>query len=188
MRFCTAALGLLVCIGAATPVSAAIVQFDLQGNTGFGLLPGNENPGVTGGTGGEIGAGVSLDDVTNILTLNVGWGTGNGFTDLTGPATAMHIHLAPDASFSSNGGVEIGLNALAGFNADATNGGFNGSVNLSGAQVTNLLAGRFYVNVHTAANGGGEVRGNLVSAVPEPSGLAILGFSGLALGLRRRRK
>jgi hypothetical protein len=50
---------------------------------------------------------------------------------------------------------------------------------LSAAQETDLLNGKYYINIHTANNGGGEIRGFLV-AVPEPSG-ALLGAAGLGL-------
>ena len=73
----------------SSAASAAIVQFDLQGQAGSGLLPGNELAAVVGGgTGGEVGGGITFDDVTKVLTLNVGWGSGQGFTDLSGDATA----------------------------------------------------------------------------------------------------
>jgi hypothetical protein len=57
--------------------------------------------------------------------------------------------------------------------------------------LADLQAGLAYVNIHTAAHGGGEIRGQLtqVSAVPETStyamlaaGLGVIGF------VARRRK
>jgi len=69
-----------------SPLRSAIIEFDLLGKAGPGLLPGNEAPTTPVGSGGEIGAGIFFNDVTLQLTINVGWGSGNGFTDLTGPA------------------------------------------------------------------------------------------------------
>jgi hypothetical protein len=39
-----------------------------------------------------------------------------------------------------------------------------GSAVLTAAQAADLMAGKWYVNVHTAANPGGEVRGQVASA------------------------
>ena len=170
-------LGGLLLIGAwLNLANAAIIPFDLQGTAGFGLLPGNENPATTGGTGGEIGAGIFFDDVTLQLTINIGWGSGNGFTDLTGDASAGHIHgITTDpapTSFTENAGVLIPLSTLPGWNPSATVGGFSGTVTLTSEQASALPEGRLYINVHTAANPGGEIRGYLV--VPEPSSMALL--------------
>ena len=165
--------------------NAAVVLFELQGAGGAGLLGSNEVPPVAGGgSGGEIGAGISFDDVTNILTINVGWGSGNGFTDLTGDATAMHIHRGDQ---NTAGGVAVNLGVLPGFSASASNGGFSGDVSLSAADATDLIGGDLYINVHTAANGGGEIRGNF-AAVPEPTsaGLACVALLGGVLVRRRR--
>jgi hypothetical protein len=40
----------------------------------------------------------------------------------------------------------------------------SGEVTLTNAQVTALLAGNYYINVHTSANPGGEIRGQIVAA------------------------
>src|SRR5687767_10378509 len=96
------ALGALfsAALGFAASTQAATTPFDLQGKAGAGLLAGNQNTVVVGnppGRGGELGSGFVFDDVTNVLSINAGWGSGNGFTDLTGNAVAGHLH-GPTAS------------------------------------------------------------------------------------------
>src|SRR2546427_7218431 len=41
-----------------------------------------------------IGSGIVFDTDTGILTVNVGYGSAAGFTDLSGVPVAMHIHSA----------------------------------------------------------------------------------------------
>lgn len=195
-------LALVVAALAPTVSRATIYTFDLQGTAGAGLLGGNENPAViTSSSGGEIGAGIFFDDSTNTITVNVGWGSGNGFTDLTGSVSGVHIHnsgsSSPDtgtAAFLRNGSVVVNfpnLPASYSVNISGSSGFVTGSSVLSGANVASLFAGQLYFNVHTSANPGGEIRGNLVNAtaIPEPSTYAALaGLSILAVaGLRRRR-
>lgn len=187
-------LGALLLVGAwLNSANATIIQFDLQGTGGFGLLPGNENPATTGGSGGEVGAGIFFDDVTLQLTINIAWGSANGFTNLTGVATGGHIHGITDnpapGSFIENKPVIIALDTLGGWNPSATAGGFSGTVTLSAAQASALPQGRLYINVHTQANPGGEIRGYLV--VPEPSSVALLATGlccAVAVSLRKRAK
>ncbi len=182
------------CLGfAAMPAQAAVISFDLAGTAGTGLLGGNENPARAGGSGGEVGSGISFDDATNILTINVGWGSANGFTDLTGNAVAGHIHggavnnggLTP---FTQNRGVRVDLGGLPGFDGNGVSGGFSGSVTISAADLADLFAGALYINIHTRTFPGGEIRGNLVRA-PEPVALASM-FAGLVLvgGIAARRR
>ncbi len=167
---------------------AATIQFDLKGTAGTGLLAGNEPGAITGGSGGEIGAGISFDTTSNLLTINVGWGSSQGFTDLSSTATASHIH-GPTASnngsgFTQTAGVLLNLTR----SSSAITGGMftDAPILLSAAQATDLLNGKFYINLHTTNNGGGEIRGFLV-AVPEPA-TPVLGLLAIsAAALRRRR-
>ena len=171
--------------------SGALISLDLLGRAGIGLLAGNEVGATVGsvGRGGEIGTGITFDNVSNLLSINVGWGTANGFTNLTGAATAAHIHGATagsaPTSFNENAGVLFGLDSGSfTLNTSAAGGSIVGSTTISASQAGDLLAGRWYVNVHTATNGGGEIRGNIV--VPEPTSVIMLGLLG-ALGAMRRR-
>jgi len=171
---------------------AGIVLFDLQGKAGTGLLPGNENTAVTGspGTGGERLTGISFDDVSRILTINVGWGSANGFTNLTGNATVGHIHgfttSGGVASFTENASARYSLDSLPGWNNSATAGGFIGSIVIPLADVAALLNGQSYINIHTTTNGPGEIRGNLV-VVPEPPSVALVALAGLPVVIARMR-
>jgi hypothetical protein len=165
---------ILLC--AAVPAArATLIQYDLVGTAGAGLLPGNQSPAAAGGTGGELASGITFDDVTKLLTINVGWGASNGFVTLTGPATAAHIHgptpSAAPASYTENVGVLFGLTvAPFTYNNNAATGSITGSITLDAAQEGYLTNGQLYLNVHTAANPGGEIRGNLVIS---PTVLAV---------------
>jgi hypothetical protein len=160
-------------------VHGALIEFELQGQAGSGLLTGNEVTGgtITGGSGGEVGPGITYDDVTKLLNINVGWGSGNGFTDLSSTVTASHIH--GPASQLQNTGVQINLGP--GLSTSASNGGvvFTTAA-LTAGQESDLLNGLWYINVHTVNNGAGEIRGNLV-AIPEPAaaGLLLIGCGGV---------
>ena len=186
----------LLCVGLFSALviqaNAALIPFDLKGTAGTGLLIGNENPAVlSGGSGGKMGAGIVFNDVTLVLSIFTGWGTTNGFTNLTGNATAGHLHgptvSGGAAAFTQSAGVKYGLDSLAGWNASASAGGFNGTVTILAADVAALENGQFYMNVHTAANGGGEIRGYL-TVVPEPSTAALLVIGALGMAARRRRR
>ena len=70
---------------------------------------------------------------------------------LTGPATAAHFHAG---EVGKNGGVVVPI-------AGADKGSFEGTATLTDAQAAELTDGKWYVNVHTAANKGGEIRGQV---------------------------
>ncbi len=74
------------------------------------------------------------------------------YSGTTGPVTAGHFHgpAAPGA----NAGVAL---PFSGSMASP----IEGSATLTQAQVDQLKAGMWYVNLHTAANPGGEIRGQV---------------------------
>ena len=196
--FSVVILGALFC---CITSQAATVSFILDGTDGLGLLPGNENPPVTGtgsndpGEGGLGSGGISFDTGTNILSIDVEWGTGNPGTRLTGDATAMHIHLptanSAPTGFGENVGDVIDLHTLGGFNSSSQDGGLVDTVTLSDSEEVALLSNKAYINAHTTINTGGEIRGHLVadSPIPEPATIILsgLGFFGL-FGYGRRRR
>lgn len=177
---------LVLClIGFSQSANAQSLSFGLAGSAGSGLLPGNEVPSANS-TGFGDALGIFFNSATSELSLDVAWGSANGFSDLTGNATAMHIH--GPAGFNSNGGVLYNLGSLPGFDGTASSGGFVGNVTIAPADVQTLLDGDMYLNIHTPDNPGGELRGNIVAAIPEPSSIAILGFLGSVTALRRRKR
>ncbi len=88
------------------------------------------------------------------------------YTGLSGPATAAHIHGPAAAAVAA----PVLIN-LAPFNGGSfgTNGSLSGSVVLTPAQKAMVLAGQTYVNVHTAVNPGGEMRGQVAPVLMQAS-------------------
>jgi CHRD domain len=71
---------------------------------------------------------------------------------LTGPATAAHFH--GPAAVGANAGVVVPFNPVT--------SPITGKATLTDAQIADLETGKWYANVHTAANPGGEIRGQMV--------------------------
>ena len=90
---------------------------------------------------------MSYDQATKRLTWSLTW------SNLSGPAAAAHFHgpAAPGA----NAGVALPIGG-AGMTSPVS-----GQATLTDAQAADLLAGRWYINIHTAANPGGEIRGQV---------------------------
>jgi len=102
-----------------------------------------EVPPVPGKGSGQ--ADVKLDTATHVITWNL------TFSNLSGPPVAAHIH--GPAAPSANAGVLIGFKV----------GGnpITGSAVLTDPQIAALMAGNLYINIHTAKNKPGEIRGQL---------------------------
>ncbi len=89
-------------------------------------------------------ARVELDGMTVKWTVT--------YSGTTGPVTAGHFH--GPAAAGANAGVSL---PFTGSMASP----IVGSATLTQAQVDQLKAGMWYVNLHTAANPGGEIRGQV---------------------------
>jgi hypothetical protein len=75
------------------------------------------------------------------------------------------------------------------FPLGVTSGAFSGSATITDTQESQLLAGLWYMNIHTATSAGGEIRGQVYAVVvPEPSTAALLGLGLIALARSRRRQ
>jgi hypothetical protein len=99
--------------------------------------------------------------VVNPSTMEITGGV--TFTGLTGVPTGAHIHRL-------NTSIVVGL-VQAADNATAT---VPAGTVLSSADYAELLAGYLYFNVHTAANGNGEIRGQITGTTGVVAGLATL--------------
>jgi glucose/arabinose dehydrogenase/plastocyanin/Cu/Zn superoxide dismutase len=105
---------------------------------------------------------------TPVVTTGFGSGTmtlvGNqlgfnlSYRDLVGTAIGSHIH-GPASAFQ-NAGI---LYDLGNFNGGAwgQRGSLAGSLTLSAANLTHLIGGQTYVNIHSTTNNGGEIRGQI---------------------------
>ncbi|HZZ88663.1 MAG TPA: CHRD domain-containing protein [Caulobacteraceae bacterium] len=101
---------------------------------------------ATKGTG-KVAA--SLDTTTKKFTYKV------TYSGLTGPATMAHFHGPAAPGANAGPVVPVPKDALA--------SPMKGAATLDDAQIADLKAGRWYFNIHTAANPGGEIRGQLAA-------------------------
>ncbi|MCB9267650.1 MAG: CHRD domain-containing protein [Lewinellaceae bacterium] len=135
---------------AANPGGEIRGQVNLRSGTGFTarLSGSQQNPAVTTSASGTgtfelTEAGLAFDITVNGLDM-----------------TAAHFH---NNVIGANGGVVRGLDSE--FGAGNTASGIWASTDgqpLTGDLIKALLAGNLYVNVHTAGNPGGEIRGQVL--------------------------
>ncbi|HWW00940.1 MAG TPA: CHRD domain-containing protein [Candidatus Acidoferrum sp.] len=171
---------------AALSTQAAMIRFSLSppgSDKAVGMSWMNEVPPPTNstGTGGAISGGLVFDSSSNILHLAIGYGSAAGFSNLTGAAIAMHIHSP--AGPGTNAGVLIPLTAYHFPAANPTNGGIIfGAVPIGTNDVSNLMAGLNYINIHTPQYPGGEIRGQLLPAPNTPPTVSCPSDSTLECG------
>ncbi len=125
----------------AVPASAATQHYKATLN-GAAETPSNS-------ASGSGSASVDLDSATDTLSWTV------TYKGLTGPATMAHFHGPAEAGKAAGVAVPI--------TGDLASP-VKGSAKLTAAQIKDLKAGLWYVNVHTAAHPGGEIRGQVEPA------------------------
>jgi hypothetical protein len=127
-----------ISLSCADPSLAAMVDLkaDLKASN---EVPPNESKGT-----GSVTA--TFDSDSNKLSWK---GTVSG---LIGTVTAAHFHAA---EAGRNGAVAVPI-------IGADKGSFEGSATLTDTQAEDLMAGRWYVNIHTTTYKAGEIRGQVI--------------------------
>jgi hypothetical protein len=133
-------LAAALAVGMISAAQAATIEFATT------MTAGQEVPPHPPSGSGVVSA--TLDTVSKQFTYKVEWSA------LTGDATMAHFH--GPAKPGVNAGVQIPID---GSNPTSPQ---TGTATLTDAQIKDLMAGLWYTNVHTAANPGGEIRGQLM--------------------------
>jgi hypothetical protein len=131
-----AALSMMMAAGAQAATVTYMAMLD-----GKSEVPANAEKGT-----GLVEA--TLDTATKVLTYSV------SYKDLTGPATAAHFHAG---AVGANGPPVVPVPAA----AVAANP-IKGTATLTDAQIAQFDTGGIYFNIHTAAHGPGEIRGQVM--------------------------
>ena len=177
----------------ACALALLIGALPLAGNAGIITLEATidgaqANAGNGTGSLSEASATMTYDTGSNTLT----WMIGEVAPFFTSDMRFAHFHGAagPDA----NAAVQVWIcdNLAVGPAGTPVCGGAGeklaqGTATLSDAQAADLLAGLWYINIHTVNFPGGEIRGQ-VARVPEPAVPALLGAGLVVLGALRRRR
>jgi hypothetical protein len=131
-----AALALSAAVAFAGPAFADKMKATLDGKA--------EVPANTGT--GKGTADIDYDPASKKLSWKV------TYSGLSGPVTAAHFHGPAEAG--KNAGIAVPI-------PNAGTSPVEGSATLTDAQAADLVAGKYYVNIHTAAHPGGEIRGQV---------------------------
>jgi hypothetical protein len=133
------ALALAIVGGAAARTQATRIQITA------GMNPADERPAPKGDVSaarGTFTATLTKSDAGAVLNWRL------EFSNLSGPATAAHIHVAPRGT---PGPVRVPLCA-------PCTSGATGTANIDAAVLAAIQSDGAYVNVHTALNPAGEIR------------------------------
>ncbi len=136
------ALAAFAAFGWAGRAQAAVVKFTVP------LSGGEQVPPVD--SPGKGSADITWDPTTRVVTWAV------TYSGLSGPATMAHFHGPADKG--KNGPVVVWLSKQGSQAASP----FSGEATLTPDQAKQFAAGEWYINVHTAAHPGGEIRGQVM--------------------------
>lgn len=154
-----------VCAAVLLPASAEAVLVDFT-------IEANAAQEVHAVTSPGTGAGwLQLDTDTNAIQWSF------IYSNLTGPVTGAHFH----------GPADVGVNGPALIALDGSSSPMMDSTIIDNTMKMQLLAGDWYINLHTDAYPQGEIRGQLERVVPEPATVALLGLGGIFAAVRRKR-
>ncbi len=125
------------------PAMPAMVKPAMLGNAMTATLSASNEvpPNTSSATGSAM---IKLDG--DMLSWSI------SYSGMTGPVTGAHFH--GPAAAGANAGVVLPF-------AGSLASPIVGSKQLTPAQIVDLKSGKWYVNLHTAANPGGEVRGQV---------------------------
>jgi hypothetical protein len=141
-RFMLLTAGALVLAFRAGPSAAATESFEVA------LSGAQQVPAVQ--TAGSGIARLRYDTATHVIEWKI------TYQGLSGPVTMAHFH--GPAAAGKNGGVQIWLTRK-GSPAESP---ITGSATLTPEQARQFAAGEWYINIHTQAHPGGEIRGQVV--------------------------
>lgn len=118
-----------------------------------------------------------FEDTTNLFSWDIEW------VNLSDPAIAAHFH--GPASTTENIGIQVNFGAISGLTSPSI-----GGVLITDAQAAELLAGRWYINIHTPQFPAGEIREQVVRSnarvpITAPLLLILFALSGIFLGRHR---
>jgi hypothetical protein len=152
-------------VAAAVPPNQNRATVPMVGNSGFFRVA--SGPGVDAVLTSNLSGSAEVPPV-NTTATGFGFVAVQGDTihfsfsyqGLTGPATAAHFHGPAGPTENAPPVINLQEFALGGFGASGT---ITGSTTVNADQKAALLGGMAYINIHTAAHPGGEIRGQVVA-------------------------
>ena len=138
-RFDLAAFICAAALAFASPSLAETVHFKAHAD-GTHEVPANDSKGTA-----------TVDATYDTADMVFSWQ--GSYSNLSGPPFAAHFHKGAPGK---NGGIVIPI-----FSAKDNQSPFKGSKKLNTEEASDLMAGQWYINIHTTAHRPGEIRGQL---------------------------